>query len=110
LRTNERLSGDELAARLARADGPAVQVLDVRDVAEYEAGHIPGSLSLPWHDIDALPDDLDPDAPIASVCASGMRAGIAVGLLERAGAAEVIHVAPGGVADVLRTPAATGSR
>ena len=75
----------------------AVQVLDVRERSEWEAGHLPGSLFIPWHDIDRLPEALDADRPIAVVCASGQRAGIAASLLQRHGARELIHVTDGGV-------------
>ena len=56
---------------------------------------------MPWHDIDAVPEGLDPAAPIAVVCASGQRAATAASLLARAGAEHVIHVVGGGVAKLL---------
>jgi hydroxyacylglutathione hydrolase len=74
-----------------------VQVLDVRELAEWDEGHIPDSLHTPYHDITDLPDDLDADAPIAAICSSGQRSAVAASLLLRAGAREVIHVADGGV-------------
>jgi len=74
-----------------------VQILDVRERSEYDAGHIPGSAFTPWHDIDGLPDGLDPARPIAVMCASGQRAATAASLVVRAGAREVIHVVDGGV-------------
>ena len=74
-----------------------VQILDVRERSEYDAGHIPGSAFTPWHDIDGLPDGLDPQRPVAVVCASGQRAATAASLVLRAGAREVIHVVEGGV-------------
>src|SRR5829696_1405396 len=74
-----------------------VQILDVRERSEWDAGHIPGSVFTPWHDIDALPDGLDPARPIAVVCGSGQRAAVAASLVLRAGAREVIHVVDGGV-------------
>jgi rhodanese-related sulfurtransferase len=73
------------------------QILDVRERSEYDAGHIPGSAFTAWHDIDGLPDGLDPARPIAVVCASGQRAATAASLVLRAGAREVIHVVEGGV-------------
>ena len=48
-----------------------VQILDVRERSEWDAGHIPGSVFTAWHDIEALPDGLDPERPIAVVCALG---------------------------------------
>lgn len=91
----ERLELEHLGDR-ARAD-PSLQILDVRERAEREQGHIPGSLFEPWHDIDGLPGDLDPRRPVAVLCASGQRAAVASSLLQRHGAKQVIHVVGGGV-------------
>ena len=91
----ERLPAEELPARL-RVD-PGVQILDCRERSEWEAGHIPESANQPWHDIDRLPDDLDPHRPIAVICRSGPRAATAASLLQRHGAGHVIHVVDGGV-------------
>ncbi len=91
----ERVELAELPA-LASSD-PAVQILDVRERSEYEAGHIPGSLFTPWHDIDRLPDGIDGHRPVAVICASGQRAAVAASLVQRHGAERVIHVVGGGV-------------
>jgi len=88
----ERLALDDLPAR---ADD--VQILDVREQSEWDAGHIPGSVFMPWHDIAGLPDGLDPERPIAVLCGSGQRAAVAASLVARAGADRVIHVVDGGV-------------
>jgi hydroxyacylglutathione hydrolase len=86
-----RWTVDELAA----ADG--VQVVDVRELSEWRAGHIPGSLHRPYHDLHELPSEIDPKRPVAAVCASGQRSATAASLLSAHGAAEVIHVVDGGV-------------
>jgi rhodanese-related sulfurtransferase len=75
----------------------AVQVLDVRDRSEWDAGHLPGSVHVPYHDLDAIPDGLDPVRPIAAICGSGQRSAVAASLLQRLGARAVIHVVDGGV-------------
>jgi hydroxyacylglutathione hydrolase len=90
----ERLPLDELADRL-ESDG--VQLLDVRERSEFEAGHIPGSLFEPWHDIDGLPRGLDPDREVAVICGSGERSAVAASLLQMHGAKRVVHVTDGGV-------------
>jgi rhodanese-related sulfurtransferase len=72
-------------------------VLDVREQREWDAGHIPDSAFMPWHDIDALPADLDGGRPIAVICGSGERSAVAASLLQRFGAEQVIHVVDGGV-------------
>jgi rhodanese-related sulfurtransferase len=75
----------------------AVQVLDVRERAEWDTGRIPGSVHIPYHDIDGIPEGIDGARPIAAICGSGQRSAVAASLLQRAGAREVIHVVDGGV-------------
>jgi hydroxyacylglutathione hydrolase len=74
-----------------------IQLLDVREQAEWDAGHVPDSIHRPYHDIGELPGQLDRDRPIAAICSSGQRAAVAASLLKRLGADDVIHVAEGGV-------------
>jgi glyoxylase-like metal-dependent hydrolase (beta-lactamase superfamily II)/rhodanese-related sulfurtransferase len=76
---------------------PGVQLLDVRERAEWEARHIPGSVLTPYHDIRSIPAGLDPERPIAAICSSGQRSGVAASLLARHGARHVLHVVDGGV-------------
>jgi hydroxyacylglutathione hydrolase len=87
-----RLTVEELHERRRE-----LQVLDVRERGEWDAGHIPGSLHTPYHDIDALPAALDADAPVAAICASGQRSAVAASLLELHGAKRPLHVVDGGV-------------
>jgi rhodanese-related sulfurtransferase len=82
-------------ATLHERDG--AQVLDVRERAEFEAGHIPGSVHIPYHELRDTPDGLDLSKPIAAICSSGQRSALAASLLLRHGATSAIHVADGGV-------------
>jgi glyoxylase-like metal-dependent hydrolase (beta-lactamase superfamily II)/rhodanese-related sulfurtransferase len=91
----ERLPAAALAERAGSE--PGLQILDVRERSEWDAGHIPGSVFTPWHDIDAIPDGLDPARPIAVVCSSGQRSATAASLLARLGAVAPVHVTDGGV-------------
>ena len=86
-----RLPASELRARAGE-----VQILDVREQSEWDEGHIPGSTHVPWHDIDGLPEGLDPDRPIAVVCSSGQRSAVGASLVQRHGGM-AIHVIDGGV-------------
>ena len=90
-----RITLPELRERSQRDD--ELQILDVREQAEWESGHIPGSLFTPYHDLHALPDDVDPERPVAAICGSGQRAAVAASLLQRHGARDVLHVVEGGV-------------
>ena len=90
----ERLPLTELKDRAEETD---LQILDVRERAEWDAGHIPDSVFTPWHDITELPDGLDAAKPIAVVCGSGERAAVGASLVQRFGGDDVIHVIDGGV-------------
>jgi rhodanese-related sulfurtransferase len=88
----ERMEVPELHER----DG-GVQVLDVREDSEWRDGHIPGSVHVPYHDIHELPDGIDPERPVAVICASGQRSAVGASLVKAHGARDVIHVVNGGV-------------
>jgi glyoxylase-like metal-dependent hydrolase (beta-lactamase superfamily II)/rhodanese-related sulfurtransferase len=88
----ERITVPELRER---ADD--MQILDVREQDEWDGGHIPGSVHVPYHDIHELPEGIDPHRPVAVICSSGQRAAPAASLLRRYGAGEVLHVVDGGV-------------
>jgi hydroxyacylglutathione hydrolase len=74
-----------------------LQVLDVRERYEWDAGHIPGSIHMPYHDVTGIPEGIDRSRPVAVICASGQRSAVAASLLSAHGAHCVIHVAGGGV-------------
>ncbi|MEA2332104.1 MAG: hydroxyacylglutathione hydrolase [Thermoleophilaceae bacterium] len=88
----ERITVDELRER----EG-GLQILDVRELDEWQAGHIPGSVHVPYHDIHGVPEGIDADRPVAVICSSGQRAAPAASLLRRHGVGEVLHVVDGGV-------------
>jgi hydroxyacylglutathione hydrolase len=90
--------------RIERIDVPQLreragelQILDVRERDEWDSGHIPGSVHLPYHDIRGVPEGIDPERPVAVICSSGQRAAPAASLLRRHGVREVLHVVDGGV-------------
>jgi hydroxyacylglutathione hydrolase len=91
----ERFDVAELHARMER--DPGLQVLDVREQAEWDDRHIPGSTLTPYHDVCGIPAGLDPQRPIAVICSSGQRSGVAASLLTRYVAETVLHVVDGGV-------------
>jgi hydroxyacylglutathione hydrolase len=114
----ERISVGELARRLdGEGDGgDELQVLDVRERHEWDDGHVPGSLHVPWHDIDGVPAALDAARPVAVICAAGMRSATAASLLKHHGMRDVLHVVDGGVPSLAehgvrlqRAPIAVGS-
>jgi rhodanese-related sulfurtransferase len=88
----ERITVDELHDRI-----DDLQVLDVREEAEWKDGVIPGSILVPYHDIHELPPELDPSRPVAVICSSGQRSAVAASMLQRLGADKPLHVVDGGV-------------
>ena len=88
----ERITVPELHERAGE-----LQILDVRELDEWDGGHIPDSVHVPYHDIHGLPEGIDPERPVAVICSSGQRAAPAASLLRRHGAREVLHVVDGGV-------------
>ena len=89
----------ELAVRLRAGD---VRLLDVRELDEWEEGHVQGSRHLPYHELGGgIPPDLrNGGKPLAVALSVGNRSAIAVSLLRRAGVDDVIHVVDGGVAEL----------
>jgi hydroxyacylglutathione hydrolase len=93
----ERIGVPELVKR--HESSPDIQILDVREKAEWEESHIPGSSHVPYHDVEGIPPGIDANRPVAVICSSGSRSAVAASILKREGAREVIHVADGGAAD-----------
>ncbi len=61
----EQLSRADL---IERARAGEVTVLDVRPREEYEAGHIPGAISIPLDDLEARLAELPTDSEIVAYC------------------------------------------
>jgi glyoxylase-like metal-dependent hydrolase (beta-lactamase superfamily II)/rhodanese-related sulfurtransferase len=77
-----------------------VNVLDVRSAAEWEAGHVEGSIHVPYQSLrNGIPDEVrnTDGKPLAVICGSGVRSALAASLLKRSGVENVEHVADGGV-------------
>lgn len=76
---------DEFATLIA---DPEVQRLDVRTVAEYSEGHIPGSVNVNVLDKEfekVAGDVLQKDKPVALYCRSGKRSKQAANILSEKG-------------------------
>lgn len=97
VRRIELIGAGELASRLNGGGDGAPLVLDVRDAGEFEAGHIPGSLNIPYGELPARHGELPRDVPIAAVCSGGKRSGMAASILQREGFESVVHVGLGGL-------------
>jgi glyoxylase-like metal-dependent hydrolase (beta-lactamase superfamily II)/rhodanese-related sulfurtransferase len=82
-----------------------LELLDVREHDEWQAGHVPGSLHVPYHELTGpLPPALRQrrGRPLAVACSAGNRSSLAVSLLRRRDVANLVHVAGGSVEDLRR--------
>jgi rhodanese-related sulfurtransferase len=81
--------GDKELAALIKAEGPRLLILDVRTAEEFESGHLPAALLLPYDEIAAKFEEVDKSRPIVVYCRSGRRSAIAKSTLEGMGYANV---------------------
>lgn len=79
------LSGDMPVADWNALDTTAAFLLDVREPAEYAAGHIPGAVNIPLGELRARHAELPVDREIWASCGVGQRAYFAVRFLNQAG-------------------------
>src|SRR5947199_5491704 len=62
-----------------------VQLVDVREPYEREAGHVGGSLHVPLADLTTAAPTIDPSRPVVFVCRVGARSSMAAWSFARAG-------------------------
>jgi rhodanese-related sulfurtransferase len=74
---------------------PELSVVDVRRLAEFEQGHIPGALLKPLDQLRSGLASLDPNRLTAVHCKSGYRSAIACSLLEAHGFKRLMNVLGG---------------
>ena len=88
-----QISVDDLQ-KMMQAD-PNLQVVDVRRTGEYRAGHVPGAVNIPLHELPGAGTRLDALRPVVVICASGYRSSIGTSVLERLGFTELYNVTGG---------------
>ncbi len=68
-------------------------LIDVREPAEYKAGHIPRARNIPLDNIDRATSAIqDRDMPLYVYCETGRRSGTAVSKLEKMGYTNVRNI------------------
>ncbi len=79
-------------------DSGGVDVIDVREHDEHDAGYIPGTRHVPYRLLRAYGPSIADGRPIVTICESGPRAAIAASVLVAAGV-DARPVLDGGIAD-----------
>jgi len=88
-----RLAATDLASW--RAEDPGLQLVDVRNPAEQEAGIVEGAVAIPLPQLLDRYAELDPDATTVVYCSAGYRSSIAASLLRAKGFARVADLQGG---------------
>lgn len=70
-------------------------ILDVREVAEYAFGHIPGAKSIPMGELSTRMNELDKEQMIYVICRTGTRSDMSAQQLAQAGFKKIYNVLPG---------------
>ena len=87
---NRQLAGATVnTLQATRLINDGAVVLDVREPAEFTAGHLANSRNIPTAQLDQRLAELPAGKPVVVVCASGSRAGRAAAALRKAGRADV---------------------
>ena len=88
-----RLTAKAFDERTAQVAG--LQIVDVRNPGEVEAGAIPNAVSIPVGQLPARLGELDPTAPTVVYCAGGYRSSVAASLLRQHGFTDVSDILGG---------------
>jgi hydroxyacylglutathione hydrolase len=106
---NELAVMEQLTIPQWQAKGQRQVVLDVRNNAEFRAGHIPGAIHIPLGRLPERASELPTDSQIVVHCQGGIRSPIAVSVLVKMGFRNVANLS-GGFQDYQRhaLPVETG--
>jgi hydroxyacylglutathione hydrolase len=77
----EQLEPRAAAARSAEG----ALLVDVREQSEWDAGHVPGAVHIPYEQIRERTHELPLDRPLVTYCASGVRSSLAASILQSGG-------------------------
>jgi glyoxylase-like metal-dependent hydrolase (beta-lactamase superfamily II)/rhodanese-related sulfurtransferase len=97
--TIERISAEELAARLEKGE---VKIFDVRKKSEFDSQHIVGAHNIPLNQINQHLAELPKNEPFVLHCAGGYRSMIAASILKQRGWDNFVDVR-GGFAAIGKT-------
>jgi hydroxyacylglutathione hydrolase len=78
-----------------RDEQPDLMVIDVREPAEWDEGHVDGATHLPMGEALRRLDEVPVDRPKAVLCAGGLRSSLVISALQRAGLRNWYNVSGG---------------
>jgi hydroxyacylglutathione hydrolase len=87
-----RVTAREVSSRVLAGD---VTVIDVRNASEWDEGHLPGAIHVPYGLIASRLAELPRSRPIVLQCQGGTRSAIAASVLLAHGVRDVVNLADG---------------
>ena len=87
-----------LSEYLTNWQGQPIQVIDVREREEWDAGHMPEATLVPLSELEQRRNELDPATPVVIVCRSGRRSLVAAEYLAQRGFRSARSLAGGMIA------------
>jgi len=85
----------ELNDLLINGNGSRPVVVDVREPWEYQQGHVPGAVLMPLGQLATRLGELNPEKPVAVICATGNRSQSASALFGQKGFKTIYNVVGG---------------
>lgn len=74
-----KIDVDEMAQKIEA--GEDMQIVSIRSEKDYNKGHIPGAINIPFEEVNKHFDEFAADKPVYIYCYSGQTAGQTVGVL-----------------------------
>jgi rhodanese-related sulfurtransferase len=68
----------QIEALRAKVEQDNALLIDVREISEYNHGHIPGAINIPLRTLAQNLDQVPQDRPVVLYCSSGFRTGMGV--------------------------------
>ena len=93
VRQASRITASEFDER--RSDSFGLQLVDIRNPGELQAGMIPEAIAIPVGQLPDRIEELDPGAPTVVYCAGGYRSSVAASVLRHAGFVDVSDILGG---------------
>ena len=93
-----RITVDEAKEMVVRDD---VVVVDVRELHEYQTGHVPGAKLIPVNTVPGRCEELPKDRDIVFVCQVGQRSALACEMAAAAGLTRLFNL-EGGTGDWIK--------
>jgi rhodanese-related sulfurtransferase len=81
-----------LDAEQFKQESQGQRIIDVREVHEFNRGHIPGAVNIPLSRLRSRLSEIPKDSPVYLYCLSGMRSKQAGRILSRYGYRHVAHL------------------